>query len=334
MTSATVNGISIEYETYGEGEPLLLEMGLGGQLVAWPMDWVNLLAEQGFRVIRYDNRDVGLSSKTARRSPGRGRMMAAVVSRRFAKAPYLLSDMADDAAALLDHLEIERAHAVGVSMGGMIAQSLAIEHPARVASLTSIMSNTGDRTHGRVHPKLLTKVGKIRSKSRADYVDKQLLIFRLISGEHYDVDEIRALAEEALARDYDPSGTIHQLMAIGASPDRTAALRSVTAPTLVIHGLRDPLVLPSGGIATARAVPGSRLLMFPDMGHDLPRPRWGEIVEAIVQNAERGGFKRRTVQNPLSATTVTEGDPGASMPPSRDRSGTVYGDGARGRAST
>jgi pimeloyl-ACP methyl ester carboxylesterase len=305
MASATGNGINIHYETYGDGEPLLLEMGLGGQLVAWPMDWVNLLVEQGFRVIRYDNRDVGLSSKTAGRSPGLGRMMAAVVSRRFAKAPYLLSDMADDAAALLDCLEIERAHVVGVSMGGMIAQSLTIQHPLRVASLTSIMASTGDRVHGRVHPRLLTKVGKIRSKSRADYIDKQLLIFRLISGEHYDPDEIRLLAEEALARDYDPAGTVHQLMAIGASPDRTAALRSVTAPTLVIHGLRDRLVLPSGGIATARAVPGSRLLMFPDMGHDLPRSRWGEIVEAIVQNAERGGFKRRTAQNGLSPSATT-----------------------------
>jgi pimeloyl-ACP methyl ester carboxylesterase len=305
MASATGNGINIEYETYGDGEPLLLEMGLGGQLVAWPMDWVNLLVEHGFRVIRYDNRDVGLSSKTAGRLPGLGRTMAAVVSRRFARAPYLLSDMADDAAALLDCLEIERAHVVGVSMGGMIAQSLAIQHPGRVASLTSIASNTGDRRHGRVHPKLLTKVGKIRSKSRADYVDKQLLTFRLISGDHYDADEIRVLAEEALARDYDPAGTVHQLMAIGASPDRTEALRSVTAPTLVIHGLRDPLVLPSGGIATAQAVPGSRLLMFPDMGHDLPRSRWGEIVDAIVQNAERGGFKRRTAQNALSPSATT-----------------------------
>jgi pimeloyl-ACP methyl ester carboxylesterase len=301
MTSATVNGINIEYEAFGEGEPLLLEMGLGGQLVAWPMDWVNLLVEQGFRVIRYDNRDVGLSSKTAGRLPGRARMVAAVVSRRFAKASYLLSDMADDAVGLLDFLEIERAHVVGVSMGGMIAQSLAIHHPGRVASLTSIMANTGDRRHGRVHPKLLTKVGKIRSRSRADYVDKQLLVFRLISGEYYDPDEIRLLAEEALARDYDPAGTIRQMMAIGASPDRTEALRSVSAPTLVIHGLRDPLVLPSGGVATARAVPGSRLLMFPDMGHDLPRSRWGEIVEAIVQNAERGGFKRRSAQHPNSA---------------------------------
>jgi pimeloyl-ACP methyl ester carboxylesterase len=292
MTRATCNGIAIEYESYGDGEPLLLEMGLGGQLVAWPMDWVNLLVEQGFRVIRYDNRDVGLSSKSDGKVPGYGRMAAALLSRRFAKAPYLISDLADDAAGLLDCLEIERAHVVGVSMGGMIAQSVAIRHPKRVSSLTSIMSNTGDRRHGRMRPNLVTKARKLRSKTRDDYIDKQVLTFRLISGEHFDEQDIRTLAAESLARDYDPAGVLRQLMAVAASPDRTAALRSVTAPTLVIHGLRDPLVMPSGGITTARAVPGSRLLMFPEMGHDLPRPRWGEMIEAIVQNAERGGFKR------------------------------------------
>jgi pimeloyl-ACP methyl ester carboxylesterase len=292
MTRATCKGVAIEYESYGEGEPLLLEMGLGGQLVAWPMDWVNLLVEQGFRVIRYDNRDVGLSSKTVGKVPGYGRLAAALVARRFAKSPYLMSDMAGDAAALLDCLEIERAHVVGVSMGGMIAQSLAIEHPEKVSSLTSIMSNTGDRRYGRVHPKLVSKARKVRSKSRDDFIDTQVLIFRMISGDHFDEEEIRTLASEALARDYDPAGVVRQLMAIAASPDRTESLRSVTAPTLVIHGLRDRLVMPSGGLATAKAIPGSRLLMFPDMGHDLPRPRWGEMIEAIVQNAERGGFKR------------------------------------------
>jgi pimeloyl-ACP methyl ester carboxylesterase len=293
VTSMRCNGISIEYETYGDGEPLLLEMGLGGQLVAWPLDWVNLLVEQGFRVIRYDNRDVGLSTHTAQRPPSPARLLAAATWRRFARPAYLLSDMADDAAALLDCLEVERAHVVGVSMGGMIAQSLAIQHPGRVASLTSMMSNTGDRVHGRVHPKLWAKALRMRSKGREDYVDTTLLVFRLISGEHLDEDEVRMLAEQSLARSYDPAGSLHQLMAIVASPNRTAALRQVRAPTLVVHGLRDPLVLPSGGIATVRAVPGSRLLMFPEMGHDLPRPRWAEIIEAIVQNAERGGFKRR-----------------------------------------
>jgi pimeloyl-ACP methyl ester carboxylesterase len=292
MTSATCNGITIEYEVYGDGEPLLLVMGLGGQLVAWPMEWVNLLVEQGFRVIRFDNRDIGLSTHLSTKAPTLTRLVAANLSRRLAKPAYLIGDMADDAAALLDSLGIERVHVVGASMGGMIAQSLAIRHPDRVSSLTSIMSNTGDRKHGRVHPRLLAKVRRIRPKSRTEFVEKQILTFSLIAGEHFDAEEIRVLAEEAIDRDFDLAGLGRQTMAIAASPDRTAELGTVTAPTLVIHGLRDPLVLPSGGITTAKAVPGSRLLMFPDMGHDLPRQRWGEIVDAIVQNAERGGFKR------------------------------------------
>lgn len=291
MTAATCNGTTIEYESHGDGEPLLLVMGLGGQLVAWSPEFIELLAARGFRVIRFDNRDIGLSSHTDGPPPTLRRTLAAVASRRFARSPYLLSDMADDAAALLDCLEIDRVHVVGMSMGGMIAQSLAIGHPHRVASLTSIMSNTGDRKHGRVHPRLLRMAGKVRSHNRDDFVEKQLMTFRLISGPHFSADDVRAMAAAALERSYDAAGTAHQTMAIAASPDRTAALGSVTAPTLVIHGLLDPLVMPSGGIATAKAVPGSRLLMFPDMGHDLPRPRWAEIVEAIVDNAARGGFR-------------------------------------------
>lgn len=294
MTSAQCNGITIEYESYGDGEPLLLVMGLGGQLVAWPMDWVNLLVDQGFRVIRFDNRDIGLSTKMPDKPPSFGRVLASVFSRRFAKSSYLLSDMADDAAGLLDHLGIERAHIVGVSMGGMIAQCMAIHHPQRVASLTSIMSNTGDRKNGRIHRSLYTKAWSTRSRSREDAVEKGVVAFRYISGPQFEEDTIRTLLEEALARSYDVEGTARQTMAISASPDRTAALGSITAPTLVVHGLVDPLVMPSGGIATAKAVPGSRLLTFPDMGHDLPRNRWGEIIEAIVGNGERGGFKRRT----------------------------------------
>jgi pimeloyl-ACP methyl ester carboxylesterase len=295
MTSAVCNGITIEFEVHGDGEPLLLEMGLGGQLVAWPLDWVNLLVDQGFQVIRYDNRDIGLSSKTPGPPPTLKRALAAQLSRRAVKGHYDLSDMAGDAACLLDHLGIERAHVVGISMGGMIAQSLAIGHPHRVASLTSIMSSTGDRRHGRVHPRLLRNASRLRATGPENYVDSQALIFQAISGEGFDEREVRELAQMALDRNFDSHGVLHQLLAIAASPDRTEALRSVSAPTLVIHGLRDPLVLPSGGVATAKAIPGSRLLMFPEMGHDLPRARWAEIAEAIVQNAERAGFKRPSV---------------------------------------
>jgi pimeloyl-ACP methyl ester carboxylesterase len=293
MTAAQCNGITIEYETYGEGDPLLLVMGLGGQLVAWPMDWVNRFVDLGFQVIRYDNRDVGLSSKMPGKPPSILRVVAAALSRRFAKSSYLLSDMADDAAGLLDHLGIDKAHVVGISMGGMISQSIAIQHPQRVLSLTSIMSNTGDRKNGKIHRSLYRPIIKTIAKTRDEAVDKGVEGFRLISGPHFDEDEaeLRAILEAALARSWDNDGTARQTMAIAASPDRTPVLGAVKAPTLVIHGLVDPLVMPSGGIATAKAIPGSRLLTFPDMGHDLPKVRWSEMVDAIVDNARRGGFQ-------------------------------------------
>ena len=222
-------------------------------------------------------------------------MIAAAFSKRFAKSDYLLSDMADDAVGLLDHLGIDKAHVLGISMGGMISQSIAIGHPSRVASLTSIMSNTGDRKNGRVHRSLYRKMPKTFARSRDEAIEKGLLTFEYISGPHFEEGkaELRSLLELALSRSWDREGTGRQTMAITASPDRTAALGAVTAPTLVIHGLVDPLVLPSGGIATAKAVPGSRLLTFPDMGHDLPRVRWDEMIDAIVDNARRGGFKGR-----------------------------------------
>ncbi|WP_116997100.1 alpha/beta fold hydrolase [Desertimonas flava] len=295
MTAADVNGIRIEYEIYGDGEPLLLEMGLAGQMISWPLDWVNLLVDAGFRVIRFDNRDIGLSTTFDAAGPvGIPRLARAIVRRhRTSDAPYRISDMADDAAGLLDHLGIERAHLVGVSMGGMISQAVAIQYPGKVASLTSIMSNTGDRRHGVPAPALLRQFRRLRPTGPEGYVEGTVQVFRLISGPHFDEAEIRAMAQEALDRHFDSDGTSRQLLAILASPDRTADLRRVTAPTLVVHGLVDPLVRPSGGIATARAIPGSRLLMFPDMGHDLPRPRWEEIIEAIVDNAVRGGFTRK-----------------------------------------
>jgi pimeloyl-ACP methyl ester carboxylesterase len=295
MTAAQCNGITIEYEVYGEGEPLLLVMGLGGQLVAWPMDWVQRFVDLGFQVIRFDNRDVGLSSKMPGKPPGLLRVIASVFSRRFAKAEYLLSDMADDAVGLLDHLGIDTAHVVGVSMGGMISQSIAIGHPSRVASLTSIMSNTGDRKNGRVHRSLYRKMPKTFARTKEEAIEKGLLTFEYISGPHFEEGkaELRELLEVALSRSWDREGTGRQTMAIAASPDRTETLHTVVAPTLVIHGLVDPLVLPTGGIATAKAVPGSRLLTFPDMGHDLPRVRWDEMIDAIVDNARRGGFKGR-----------------------------------------
>ena len=196
--------------------------------------------------------------------------------------------MADDAVGLLDYLGIDAAHVVGVSMGGMIAQAMAIDQPRRVKSLTSIMSNTGDRRYGRVKASLLRRLPKALARTPEEAIDKSVETFRLISGPHFDEDEVRRIAELSLKRGFDPAGTARQAMAILASPDRTAGLRRVTAPTLVIHGLRRPA---GDAERRHRHRPGgarrSRLLMFPDMGHDLPRPRWDEIIDAILANIRR-----------------------------------------------
>ena len=293
MTSAELQDVTIEYEVDGpdDGVPMLLLMGLGAQLVAWPTDIVEGLADQGFRVIRMDNRDIGLSTKTQGPVPTRAALFKGFAHRRYARSEYLLSDMAADAVALLDHLDVRAAHVVGVSMGGMIAQQLTIDFPERVLSLCSIMSNTGDRRRGTVSARLLPTMAMTMSTPRPDdpaEAERQAVEgFRLIAGPHFDADEVGGMVRSAISRNVHPLGTIRQLVAIQASPDRTAGLREVRVPTLVVHGLRDQLVLPSGGIATARAVPGARLLMFPDMAHDLPKPRRAEIVEEIVRNAAR-----------------------------------------------
>lgn len=291
MASAQVNGITIEYEVHGDEQapPLLLVMGLGGQLIGWPLEFVERLAAAGpFRVIRFDNRDIGRSTKIAAPPPTRWQMIKGLISRRLAKAPYSLSDMARDAVGLLDHLGIERAHVVGASMGGMIAQTMAIEHPSRVRSLTSIMSNTGDRRHGSVGRKVLRHAPTVfRRDEDADRVERGVNLFRVISGPQFDENEAREMVKEALARDSDLDGVFRQMMAIEAAPDRTADLARVNVPTLVIHGIADPLVKPSGGIATAKAIPGARLVMYPDMGHDLPRNRWDEIIGEITETARR-----------------------------------------------
>jgi pimeloyl-ACP methyl ester carboxylesterase len=289
MTAAPANGITIEYDVHGDGEPLLLIMGLGGQLVGWPIEFVQRLADRGFKVIRFDNRDIGLSSKMTTPPPKRRQLIAALLNRRFAKSEYKLADMADDAAGLLDHLGIDRAHMVGVSMGGMIAQTLAITHPERVASLTSIMSNTGDRKHGRIHRSLLRRLPSLMTRNPDDAIANGVEVFRLISGPHFDEAAVRAMTEEAFRRNYDAAGVARQTMAVAASPDRTWELGRVRAPTLIIHGLADRLVQPDGGIATANAIPGARLVMYPDMGHDLPRPRSDEIIDEIVENTRRAG---------------------------------------------
>lgn len=288
MAQAHANGITIEYEVRGHGEPLLLVMGLGGQLISWPEGWVDGLVARGFQVITFDNRDIGLSTKSATPPPTLRQTIVGGLLPRTIKTGYRLADMADDAAGLLDALGIASAHVVGMSMGGMIAQELAIRHPSKVRSLTSIMSTTGNRRVGRVSLRLLRKLNRLLHAPADQRLEAGVETFRLISGSHFDEADARRSILEGVARSGDDrEGTARQTAAIGASPDRTPGLRQLTMPALVIHGLEDPLVMPSGGIATAKAIPGARLLMFPDMGHNLPNHRWPEVFDAIVANTKR-----------------------------------------------
>lgn len=286
VTAIEANGITIEYERDGSGEPLLLIMGLAAQLTAWPPGLVSGLVERGFDVIRHDNRDIGLSSEMRGDPPSAVRSFLRRLFRRPVDAPYTLADMADDAAGLLTALGIESAHVVGASMGGMIAQQLAIGHPGRVRSLTSIMSTPGDRSGGPT-ARVALALARRPEPSPEHAVETTVETFRLISGPHFEEEEVRRMAEEGLSRSYRPEGVARQTAAVLAAPDRVPRLRHVRVPTLVVHGLLDPLVKYSGGIATAEAVPGSRLLMFNDMGHDLPAPRIDELADAIARNADR-----------------------------------------------
>lgn len=291
MPSVDVNGITLEYERTGAGEPVLLIMGLAAQMTAWPPEMVDDLVGRGYEVIRFDNRDIGLSSECGWEPPSPIRAFLGRLFRRPPAVGYDLGDMADDAAGLLDALDVPSAHVVGASMGGMIAQALAIRHPQRVATLTSIMSNPGDRS-GSPTAKVLLAFARRDDPARETAVEQTVATFRLISGPHFDEARYRQMAEEAVARSFRPEGVARQTAAIMASPDRTDDLRRLTMPALVVHGLADPLVKPSGGISTAEAIPDSRLLMFNDMGHDLPLGRLPEIVDAIDRLAQRAPVRR------------------------------------------
>lgn len=289
MTTATANGLQIEYDTFGNaGDPaLLLIMGLGAQMTAWPEAFCRQLADKGLYVIRFDNRDVGLSSKI---EGGAAPDMVAALSGDTSSASYVLDDMADDAAGLLDALGFAKAHIAGASMGGMIAQAFAIRHPERVLSLCSMMSTTGDQSVGQASPEAMAVLMSSPPTTREQAIEAALKANKAIGGT-YPVDETRARAEAEAAYDrcYYPEGTARQLVAIIASGDRTERLHGVHVPTLVIHGEVDPLVNVSGGKATAAAIPGAKLLLVPGMGHDMPEQVWPEIVEAIVGLTNRAG---------------------------------------------
>jgi pimeloyl-ACP methyl ester carboxylesterase len=281
--------VELCYQTFGscDDEPLLLIMGLAGPMTWWHSEFCELLASKGFFVIRFDNRDAGRSTKMKARVT-RGQLVAGFLGRRTG-APYSMSDLASDATGLLDHLGLDRAHVVGVSMGGMIAQTMAIEHPERVASLTSIMSTTGRRSVGWQDPKLFPRLLERQLPTREAYVESSTAFWKVIGSPAYpnDEQEVREKAGETFDRGISRAGVLRQMLAVLTQPNRTVLLRSVRVPTLVIHGLADRMVHVSGGRATSTALPGSELLLIDGMGHDMPRALWSTYAEAIRRTADR-----------------------------------------------
>ncbi|MEZ5216408.1 MAG: alpha/beta hydrolase [Ilumatobacteraceae bacterium] len=285
MARATGDGIEIEYETFGEpSDPaLLLVSGLSSQLLGWEAEFCELLAAGGRFVIRYDNRDVGLSThfdgqivdlanlQQSRRDPGQA-----------SKVPYTLSDMAADGMLVLDDLGIERAHIAGMSMGGMIVQTMAIEHPDRVLTLTSIMSTTGEADYFKSSDEASQVLFAPPPSEREAYIESSVTSAVFCSKRYFDPERAKQRAAEAFDRMFYPEGVGRQIAAIWASGDRADGLRALDVPTLVIHGADDTLIMPPGGLRTAELVPHADLLLLGDMGHDLPAPMWPRIVSAIL----------------------------------------------------
>ena len=283
VTKAHTNGVDLAYETFGgpADPPMLLVMGLNTQMIGWPEPFCRDLANRGFYVIRFDNRDIGLSTHL----DGVPTPSIYKVALRLAKPPYTIEDMAADTVGLLDALGLDRVHLVGASMGGFISQTVALNHPERIASLTLIMTSTGSWRVGQATRQILGMVlrGKPPS-SREEAIDGTVAMFEFIGGEGFEFDEalVRQYAEMSYDRGYDPAGTARQFLAVVSQRNRTNDLKKLTAPTLVIHGLHDPMVGASGGIALARAIPGARFVGFHGMGHGLPQQLWPQLVDEIV----------------------------------------------------
>jgi pimeloyl-ACP methyl ester carboxylesterase len=286
MPEAKVSdAITLYYEERGDpaGVPLLFVHGLGSQMIAWREEFLALFADRDLRVITFDNRDVGLSTHLDGMPD-----MQAMLAGDMSSAPYTLTDMAADTAGLLDRLGIDSAHVVGISMGGMIAQTLAAANPERVRSLTSIMSTTGERAVSESTPEAQAVLLAPRPTTPDEAADRAIAGARVI-GSPGKVDEewVRTLARRSFERAFDPPGFARQMAAIWAARDRTDAVRGIRAPTLVIHGEVDPLIPVTGGRATAAAIEGSELIVLEGMGHDLPRAFWPRIADAITRHVER-----------------------------------------------
>jgi pimeloyl-ACP methyl ester carboxylesterase len=287
MPTTAVNGIEIYYETFGKpADPtILLINGLGGQLLEWDVDLCEMFVARGFSVVRFDNRDVGLSTHLEGDADVMT-LLASIGGEAAASVPYLLSDMADDVAGLLDDLAVERAHVVGASMGGMIAQQLAISHPDRVATLTSIMSTTGEPSIGLPTAEAMEALLAPPAQTRDEAADARVRHAHVWGSPGlFDEERIRAFSNALWDRDHDAAGVARQVAAIMASGSRAEGLAALDVPTLVIHGTADTLVQPSGGERTAEVVPDAKLLFVEGMGHDLPLPLWDQVVDAISAHA-------------------------------------------------
>ena len=282
---AACGKVDLAYETFGSSRDpaLVLVMGLGTQMIAWHDDFCNQVADEGFQVVRFDNRDVGLS--THLHDAGEPDLSSMFAGQPITDAPYALSDMADDTVRLFDALFLDRVHLVGASMGGMIAQEVALRHPERLLSLTSIFSTTSPQV-GPPTPEALAALFTAPATTEEEAGDRTVAVYQVIGSPHYPLDEagLHARGREAFRRSNDPAGVARQFAAIQVSGDRTERLRSVAVPTLVLHGEDDLLVQPDGGRATATAIPGARLVTYPGMGHDLPRALWPQVVGEIVKH--------------------------------------------------
>jgi pimeloyl-ACP methyl ester carboxylesterase len=287
---APANGISLCYDTFGNpaSPPLLLIMGLGAQMVAWDDDFCRQLAGRNYFVVRFDNRDIGLSTRFPQlAAPGIAELVGQLLQGKAVAAPYTLRDMAADAVGLLDVLGLKRAHVVGASMGGAIGQELAINFPDRLLTLTSIMSSTGDPSLPQAKPEAIAILMTPPPKTKEEYLANFQRTWKVLRGPDFPEDEARDLERANLnfSRGLNPQGVARQFAAIIASGNRTEKLKAVHVPTLVIHGDADPLVPVEGGVATAAAIPGAKLVRIPRMGHALPIPMWRQVIDAIAAHA-------------------------------------------------